>query len=106
MTRYILDASLAARRFLPAAEENLSPEARELLWVFRGGAVELTVPTCSGRSWAMSSRRLRQRWAGPDRLRQRYLALAIATDTPLVTADERLANAVALYAPVRWLGAI
>lgn len=35
-----------------------------------------------------------------------YVALAIASNTPLVTADERLANALAASFPVRWLGAL
>jgi len=35
-----------------------------------------------------------------------YVALAFARDAPLVTADERLANALAARAPVRWLGAM
>ncbi len=35
-----------------------------------------------------------------------YVALAIASRTELVTADERLANAVAAYLPVKWLGAL
>ena len=35
-----------------------------------------------------------------------YLAIARATDSPLLTADERLANAVAAHLPVRWLGSI
>ena len=34
-----------------------------------------------------------------------YLALAVAERATFVTADERLANAVAAYLPVRWLGA-
>jgi len=33
-----------------------------------------------------------------------YLALAVASGRPLVTADERLANAVSTHLPVRWLG--
>ena len=33
-----------------------------------------------------------------------YVALAIASDTPLITADERLANALGAQFPVRWLG--
>jgi predicted nucleic acid-binding protein len=33
-----------------------------------------------------------------------YVALAIASRLPLITADERLANALAARAPVRWLG--
>ena len=35
-----------------------------------------------------------------------YVALAIASDRPLVTADERLANALAAHFPVRWLGSV
>jgi hypothetical protein len=32
--------------------------------------------------------------------------LAVLSNTPLVTADERLANALAARFPVRWLGAL
>jgi len=35
-----------------------------------------------------------------------YVALAIESNHSLVTADERLANAVAAYFPVRWLGTV
>lgn len=35
-----------------------------------------------------------------------YVALAVATNRILVTADERLANALAAYFPVRWLGSL
>ena len=34
-----------------------------------------------------------------------YVALAVATRSELITADERLANALAARFPVRWLGA-
>ena len=34
-----------------------------------------------------------------------YVALAIKTKTQLITADERLANALAARFPVKWLGA-
>jgi predicted nucleic acid-binding protein len=34
-----------------------------------------------------------------------YVALAIASKTDLITADERLANALAARLPVKWLGA-
>src|ERR1044071_995109 len=33
-----------------------------------------------------------------------YVALALESDRPLITADERLANALAARFPVRWLG--
>ena len=35
-----------------------------------------------------------------------YVALAVQSGTQLVTADERLANALAAHFPVKWLGAI
>jgi predicted nucleic acid-binding protein len=35
-----------------------------------------------------------------------YIALAILSDMPLLTADERLANAMAARFPIRWLGAL
>ena len=35
-----------------------------------------------------------------------YIALARETRSELVTADEKLANAVAAHLPVKWLGAI
>jgi predicted nucleic acid-binding protein len=35
-----------------------------------------------------------------------YVALAVASERPLVTADERLANALAAHFPVRWLGSV
>jgi predicted nucleic acid-binding protein len=35
-----------------------------------------------------------------------YVALAIQTKSQLITADERLANALAARFPVRWLGSV
>ena len=35
-----------------------------------------------------------------------YVALAVHSGVPLVTADERLANSLAAHFPVKWLGAI
>jgi predicted nucleic acid-binding protein len=35
-----------------------------------------------------------------------YVALAVQSKTDLITADERLANALAARFPVKWLGAI
>jgi predicted nucleic acid-binding protein len=35
-----------------------------------------------------------------------YVALAIASNRPLVTADERLANSLGARFPVRWLGSV
>lgn len=35
-----------------------------------------------------------------------YVALAIRSKSQMITADERLANALAAYMPVKWLGAL
>ena len=35
-----------------------------------------------------------------------YVALAIQSKTEVITADERLANALAAHLPVKWLGAM
>jgi len=35
-----------------------------------------------------------------------YISLALSSKSQLITADERLANAVAAYFPVKWLGAV
>jgi predicted nucleic acid-binding protein len=35
-----------------------------------------------------------------------YVALAVTAKAEMVTADERLANAVAAHLPVKWIGAI
>jgi predicted nucleic acid-binding protein len=35
-----------------------------------------------------------------------YVALAVQSETQLVTADERLANALAAHLPVKWLGGL
>jgi predicted nucleic acid-binding protein len=35
-----------------------------------------------------------------------YVALAVQTNTHLITADERLANSLAARFPIKWLGAV
>ena len=35
-----------------------------------------------------------------------YVALAVQTNTQLITADERLANSLAARFPIKWLGAV
>lgn len=35
-----------------------------------------------------------------------YVALAVTSNSQLVTADERLANALAAHLPVKWLGSL
>jgi predicted nucleic acid-binding protein len=35
-----------------------------------------------------------------------YIALAVRSGRELITADEKLANALAAYFPLKWIGAI
>lgn len=140
MTTYVLDASVAAKWFLPVGE-TLGEQAVALLNAFAAGRIALLVPDLfwpevgnilwkaarSGRMSMASAREaaaallasgLRTTPAQPmvahaleiaaefertvhDAI---YVALAVESNHPLVTADEPLANAMAAYFPVRWLG--
>jgi len=143
VTDCILDASVAAKWFLPPAHEALVPEARQLLKDHRDLRLRIVVPDlfwleagnilwkavrCGRLSlssaedaiqtledWnfpTLPSRPLLKRAfaiaAAHDRTvyDATYVALAIVSGFPLITADERLANALAARAPVRWLGSL
>jgi len=139
----VLDASVAAKWFLPSTQETLAEEASRLLerysvgeirflvpdlfwpefgnilWkavrlgrISRGSAEEAllaleerNIPTASSCSllkdaFAIAAAFDRTVYDGT------YVALAVASDIPLVTADERLANALAAFFPVRSLGSL
>ena len=143
MTTYILDASVAAKWFLPAAQEPLASEALELLREFSHGRSKLLVPDLfwpefGNVLWkAVRGGRISQKAAQASIVAASqadldtrpsapllpnafdiavtldrtvcdaiYVALAVTTGAPLVTADERLANVLAARFPVRWLGAL
>jgi predicted nucleic acid-binding protein len=143
LTVYVLDASVAAKWFLPASGEPFASEAIRLLRDFETARIQLLVPdlfwpelgnvlwkavrqsrvgrtmaeTAIDRARAMeiatvpSGPLLKDAFAiATTSLRSfydsLYLALAVASSTPLITADERLVNAVGSRFPVRWLGAI
>ena len=143
MIGYVLDASVAAKWYLPPRGETLVEEALRLLDQFTAGRVRLAVPDLfwpemgnilwkavrNGRIslqsadealQSMSELRvptfpshplLRDAFTIATRLQctvydGTYVALAVASDRPLVTADERLANALAAHFPVRWLGSV
>jgi len=95
------------------------PEIGNVLW--KAVRRERITPTqaeeslITALSWAfetVSSRQLLERALEIGLRHQRsfydsiYLALAVSQKIELVTADERLANAVAAHLPVKWLGAI
>jgi predicted nucleic acid-binding protein len=142
MTAYVLDASVAVKWMLPARNEQLRPEAYQLLDAYGAGEVELAVPDvfwaeCGNVMWkAVRQKRLDRgdaEIAITSMIARRittvpsatllptaiaiafdfgravydclYVALAVTSKTQLITADERLANALAARFPVKWLGA-
>jgi predicted nucleic acid-binding protein len=142
LNSYVLDASVAAKWFLPAADEPLTAEALRLLRLYAKAQIGLLVPDLffpefSNIFWK-AERRGRCNAATADTavseiLRGRfptfptspliapaiqiartfgrtvydcvYVALAVETNTHLVTADEKLANSLPGM-PVTWLGLI
>jgi predicted nucleic acid-binding protein len=142
VTAYVLDASVAAKWFLPSGE-TLAEEAVALLKGFAAGRLRLLVPDLfwpevgnifwkASRGGRMSVASAREAAGALSACGIRttpslpllghaleiaaefertvydsiYVALAIESNHPLVTADERLANAMAAYFPVRWLGTV
>jgi predicted nucleic acid-binding protein len=142
VTAYVLDASVAAKWFLPSGE-TLTDEAVALLRRFAAGRLGLLVPDLfwpevgnifwkAGRSGRMSMASAREAVSALSACGIRttpslpllghaleiatefertvydaiYVALAVESNHSLVTADERLANAMAAYFPVRWLGTV
>ena len=143
MTACVLDASVAAKWFLPGAGETLAAEAAQVLEAYASGRLRLLVPDLfwpeignilwkavrQGRLsrasaeeaiTAMQERRFATAPTAPllgdafaiAAAHERtvydgiYVALAVLANIPLVTADERLANALAARFPIRWLGAL
>lgn len=143
MSAYVLDASVAAKWFLPPSSEPLAEESLSILDGYSQGEVQLSVPDLFwpefgnvlwkavrlGRiSIESAEEAIRalvdlgiptspSRPLLPEAFSiavnfQRsvydavYVALAVTSNRLLVTADERLANALAAHFPVRWLGSI
>ncbi|MEK7753987.1 MAG: type II toxin-antitoxin system VapC family toxin, partial [Acidobacteriota bacterium] len=129
MMAWVLDASVAAKWFLPAAQETLAAEDLRVLDGYAEGRLRLLAPdlfrrrrisreTAEEAIEALAERRI-PTVASSSLLKDAftiaaafdrpvhdgtYVALAIVSGAPLVTADERLANALAAHFPVRWLG--
>jgi predicted nucleic acid-binding protein len=139
----VLDASVAIKWAMPAAQEPFTDESLRLLRRYVDGEVAFVVPDVF---WAELGNVL---WKGTRQGRWRqdeaeavaadmkardfktvsslvlldealriafahdravydclYVALAVQSKTELITADERLANALAARFPVKWLGAV
>jgi predicted nucleic acid-binding protein len=142
VSTFVVDASVAAKWFLPATGETLTQQALQLLRHYAAGELRFLVPDLF---WAEFANIIWRRFAKGDgrglRLRLRfvpcatatflafplllledafaiasafdqtvydglYIALAVTSKTELITADERLANALAAYLPVKWLGSL
>ena len=143
MSLFVVDASVPAKWFLPAAGETLTDEALELLYRYTTGQIRLIVPDVFWAEFANTLRKAvrRGRWtrdaadAAIAAMRDRnlptvpslelleaafaianafqrtvydslYVALAISARAQLLTADERLARALAAILPVKWLGSL
>ena len=143
MSRFVLDASVAAKWCLPSINEPLADEALRLLDLARRGTLDLLVPDLFwvemgnilwkaarvgrisasaanaglafiedlGISTAATAGLVRDAMdlaLSYDRTvyDSLYVILAVHRGADLVTADERLANAMAARFPVKWLGAL
>jgi predicted nucleic acid-binding protein len=143
VSTFVVDASVAARWFLPAAGETLTQQALQLLRHYAAGELRFLVPdlfwaefanimwkAVRQRRWPLASaevavRAMRERnfpsvssltlledaFAIASAFDQTvydglYVAFAVTSKTQLITADERLANALAAHLPVRWLGSL
>ncbi len=141
MSTLVVDASVAAKWFLPSAQEAHVETAGGLLRRYAAGEIRFAVPDLF---WAELGnifwKAVRQgRWTRSDAEKalllaqgrnfltiaskelledalsigltfdrsvydSLYVAVAIISKGTLVTADERLANALGAHLPVKWLG--
>lgn len=143
MISAVVDASVAAKWCLPAAQESLVSQAAQLLYSHSRGDLRLLVPDLfwaelgnvlwkavrsgrTSRTEAISGLALIRDLNFPasaagDLLQlgleiafahdrtvydSLYVALAVQSGSVMITADEKLANALAAHLPVKWLGSI
>lgn len=142
MTPIVVDASVAVKWCLPGNNEDLLPQAEELLASYRTGAELFLVPDLfwlevGNAIWKAAQKQKIDAETAARNLRTIsdlkiptvpsfdlvpqalqlaikhgrtvydaiYVALALRLKADLITADERLANALAAHLPVKWLGA-
>jgi len=139
----VIDASVAAKWFLPAVGETLVDEAVHLLRRYAKGELQLLVPDLfwaelANTFWKAIRQGRWQKAAAETALASLaarklptvsalsvleiafgiatafdrtvydalYVALAVHSRAQFITADEKLANALAAQLPVKWLGAV
>jgi len=139
----VLDASVAAKWWLPGPREQLREEALTLLQRYARGEIRFIVPDLfwlelGNILWKAVRQKRCPRSLAESAITETferdfptvssvelltdaftiaadfdrtvydavYVALAVTFNAELVTADERLANALASYFPVKWLGAV
>ena len=143
MNRFVVDASVAAKWFLPARGEPLADEALVLLARYAADEVQFLVPdlfwaelgnllwkavrrgrcsTAFAEVAISTARGYKLPTMPTEALLDRtfaiatafdctvydsiYAALAAESDAHLVTADGKLAGALAPHVPVKWLGSL
>jgi len=77
------------------------------MWATLGDVTNLSVLTCASSDLIEDAMKIALRFNRSvyDSLYDSlYVALAVQSSTEMVTADERLANALAAHLPVKWLG--
>jgi predicted nucleic acid-binding protein len=141
LTSVVVDASVALKWCLPAANESLVSQAQQILHVHSRGELHFVVPDLfwaelgnglwkAVRNGRTSKAKAISGLASITALNiptsasgelllagleiafaynrtvydSLYVALAVQSGSVLVTADERLANALAAHLPVKWLG--
>jgi predicted nucleic acid-binding protein len=97
LTTVVVDASVAAKWFLPSSTEDIAQSAIAELTQQGVRAVSTAILVEDALRLAFENQRTVY-----DTL---YVALALNLPAELVTADERLANALGARFPVRWLRA-
>ena len=111
MKAFVVDSSVAAKWLPPLNNEPLASEARGLLADWTYGKIELKILISYGLPVTASATILEMALRiGIEYERtvydSIYVALAVQSGRELVTADEKLANALAAYFPVKWIGAM
>ena len=142
MNRFVIDASVAAKWFLPKSGEPFADEALDLLAQYSVDEIQILVPDLfwaefGNLLWNAVRRRRCSRSLAETAISTTksyklatvasealidqafaiavffdrsvydsiYAALAVEWKAQLVTADEKLAGALAAHMPVKWLGA-